>query len=97
MFRGFLAKKLINRLGLLKGNLIQALMFGLPHLLFVGPAPTTIDILIKVLNASILGFAYGLVMEKYCDGSIVPGIVAHGLYNISASVSLAFIYSLLAT
>lgn len=92
LFRGLIAKKLILRLGFAKGNILQAVLFGLIHFPTMGGTATTADRVALVFTASLLGYAYGYVMHKKCEGSIVPAIVAHMLHNITASILLGVIY-----
>ncbi len=92
LFRGFVGKKLIRWLGFVKGNILQALVFGLVHLPLMGPTATTADRVAKLSTACLLGYAFGYVMERKCDGSIMPAIIGHGLYNIVASLLLGVVH-----
>ncbi|KAJ50226.1 membrane protease YdiL (CAAX protease family) [Clostridium tetanomorphum] len=49
-FRGFVAKKLIKKLGFSKGNVAQALVFALPHFVTLGSA-SLVDIIVRIINA----------------------------------------------
>lgn len=88
LFRGFIAKRLIGWLGFRWGNLAQALAFASIHVSMSGPGSTA-DRTVRVLCAFAWGYAFGHVMEKECDGSIVPGAIAHVAYNFTASIVLA--------
>jgi len=81
-FRGFVARGLIHSWGFLRGNLFQALFFGIMHYAPTAPTSTVADQVARVLAASIMGYACGYVMSKKTRGSIVPLIIAHTLYNI---------------
>ncbi len=89
LFRGLIAKRFIARLGYRYGNTAQAIIFALIHVSMGG---SVVDRVVRVINAFILGYAFGHVMEKECGGSIVPGAIAHVAYNFTASVILAAIY-----
>ncbi len=89
-FRGFIAKKLIGVLGFSKGNLIQAVIFALPHFVIGGTA-SAIDIIVRIINAFLLGYMFGYVMHKKCNGSIIPVMVAHILINMISSLVLLII------
>lgn len=86
-FRGFIAKKLIKLLGYSKGNFLQAIIFAFPHFVISGAA-STIDILVRIANAFLLGYTFGYLMDKKCDGSIVPVMTAHVLANMTSTVIL---------
>ena len=89
LFRGFIAKRLINWLGFTAGNLLQALLFGAVHLLiFTGQKfsfPLAIGI---VLYPAIGGWIMGYLNERVGNGSILPGWLMHGLVNLIAYSAL---------
>lgn len=92
-FRGFIAKRLINRLGFQWGNIVQAALFGLLHLIMM--------FMLSRLNASSLIYAFVMpalagylicyINEKAGNGSIIPGWIAHGLGNVISYYLLAFV------
>jgi membrane protease YdiL (CAAX protease family) len=89
LFRGFLGKRLSDKLGFAAGNFIQAILFGLLHgaMLF---ASFGIEIpLIVIAFTGTLGFLMGCINEK-ADGSILPSIFVHSASNIYASVIVMF-------
>jgi membrane protease YdiL (CAAX protease family) len=75
-FRGFLGGLLMRRLGFHLGNVIQALIFLLPHLLIL-----TISLALwpLILAQFIAGWLQGWLFFK--SGSILPGWLAHALGN----------------
>lgn len=94
LFRGFLAKRLIARFGFAAGNGVQAVLFGLLHLLlFVGPGARAFS---GAVAASVVamtggvGWLFGYVNERRGNGSILPSWGAHGLTNLVAYSVLAF-------
>lgn len=91
-FRGFVAKRLINSLGFSTGNLIQALLFGIVHVvLFL--AYTKADfffLFIALLLPGSIGYLIGYINEKIGNGSIFPGWITHALGNIIANSVLVF-------
>ncbi|MTI61910.1 MAG: CPBP family intramembrane metalloprotease [Firmicutes bacterium] len=89
-FRGFIAKKLIKKIGFLKGNIIQAVIFALPHFVMEGKA-SQVDIVVRIINAFLLGYIFGYVMHKKSDGSIIPIIIAHIIINMVSSYILFLI------
>jgi uncharacterized protein len=93
LFRGFIAKKLINSLGLKNGNILQALIFGLLHLLlFVFLTKATVFSLTLILIfSSFAGWTIGYIKEKYANGSIIPGWLAHGIGNSISYFLIAFV------
>jgi membrane protease YdiL (CAAX protease family) len=86
LFRGFLAKRLIGRMGFRWGNLVQALLFGSVHLLlFVGPAgqALTAPRLVTLLaTTSAIGWLLGWLNERRGNGSILPSWLAHAVTNL---------------
>lgn len=75
-FRGFLGGWLVRRLGFAIGNIIQALVFLLPHLLLLLVSKSLWPILIVQLIA---GWLFGWL--RYRSNSILPGWLAHSLTN----------------
>lgn len=92
-FRGFIAKRLMNKLGFNIGNLVQSVIFGLLHLfLFSLLIKTTFTALTFIfIFSSLAGWIIGFIKEKYANGSIIPGWVAHGLGNTLSYFIIAFI------
>ncbi len=91
LFRGFIAKRLISWLGFRWGNLLQALIFGLIHLLlFFGQEfslPLAIGI---VLYTGLSGWFFGWLNERVGNGSILPSWWMHGLTNVITYSIFAF-------
>ena len=91
LFRGFVAKRLINWLGFTWGNLLQALLFGSVHLLlFIGQEfsfPLAIGI---VLFTGLGGWTSGFLNERVGNGSILPSWWMHGATNAITYGVLAF-------
>ena len=92
-FRGFIAKRLVNAVGFKQGNILQALIFGIIHLvLFWQLTGTTLGPLIGIFAFStIAGWVVGFIKEELGNGSIVPGWVAHGLGNMISYFLIAFV------
>jgi membrane protease YdiL (CAAX protease family) len=81
LFRGFLAKRLIHALGFLRGNIVQAVLFGLLHsfiiLSGIGWLTTAIIVFFAASNAMVMVY----VNEKVFGGSILPSWILHGISN----------------
>ncbi len=92
-FRGFLGKQLINKLGFKRGNLLQAAIFGLLHLLlfWILTKTTLVPLIVITVFSTLMGWIIGYIKEKYANGSIIPGWVAHGLGNTISYFIIAFI------
>lgn len=91
LFRGFLGKRLINKMGFSAGNGMQALLFGLMHGIPFGLVTGNIAVaLIFTLVPGLMGWLEGWINEKKCNGSIVPGWVMHSVMNICAAATAAF-------
>jgi membrane protease YdiL (CAAX protease family) len=93
IFRGFIAKRLINKLGFKIGNILQAMIFGLIHLLlfWLLTKTTFIPLTFIFIFSSFAGWSIGYIKEKFANGSIIPGWVAHGLGNTLSYFIIAFI------
>ena len=90
LFRGLIGKRLIARLGFQTGNFIQAVLFGLVHLLLLlVPAASTVLVLSMVLITGISGWINGWLNERLGGGSILPGWAAHAVANACAYLWLA--------
>lgn len=92
LFRGFIAKRLIHSLGFINGNILQALIFGLLHLLLFTflIKTTTFSLVLVLVFSSFAGWTIGYVKEKYANGSIVPGWLAHGIGNSISYLLISF-------
>jgi membrane protease YdiL (CAAX protease family) len=93
LFRGFIAKRLINKFGFKIGNVAQSFVFGVLHLLlFSLLIETTFAALTFIfIFSSLAGWVIGFIKEKHANGSIIPGWVAHGLGNTISYFIIAFI------
>jgi uncharacterized protein len=93
LFRGFIAKRLVNWLGFQLGNVLQALVFAIIHaLLFWALAKSGIPFLIFIFFLSgIAGYIIEYINEKYGAGSIIPGWIAHALGNTISYFVIAFL------
>ena len=92
-FRGFVAKRLINKFGFDIGNGIQGLLFGLMHGIFLISVTGALWAVIIVTFTGVSGWLSGWINEKLSDGSIVSSWLLHGMGNII--VSIAAMYNLI--
>jgi len=82
-FRGFIAKKLINRIGYSWGNLLQALLFGALHLMIFAAITQSFLFLAIIMFFTGLSAYFSVYLnEKLAGGSIIPGWISHGMANI---------------
>jgi len=93
LYRGFLCKRLISKIGLVKGIILQAVLFGLMHNILyilagldVGLWYHTLTFIFTGMGALLLGW----LNEKIFNGSIIPSILLHGAGNFIASMLVAF-------
>lgn len=91
-FRGFVAKRLVHKLGMKTGNLLQALIFALVHvLLFWALTKAGIAFLVFIFALSGLGAWLAVfINDKIGNGSIIPGWIAHALGNSISYFVIAF-------
>lgn len=95
VFRGLIAKRLINAFGFWIGNMAQAVIFGAIHLaIFVIPGGPEFTWMLAALILALPGMAgwvMGFANEKLGNGSIAPGWLIHGLGNAISYPVLAFL------
>ncbi|WP_212692748.1 CPBP family intramembrane glutamic endopeptidase [Vallitalea guaymasensis] len=89
-FRGFLAKRLINKFGFRIGNIVQGLLFGLMHGIFFFWIAGVIGTIIIIVLTGMSGWVSGWINEKQSGGSIISSWVLHGLGNFTASIAVMF-------
>jgi membrane protease YdiL (CAAX protease family) len=91
--RGFIAKRLIKRLGFQWGNLVQAALFGLLHLImmFMLSRLNASSLIYSFVVPGVAGYIIGYINEKVGKGSIIPGWIAHGTGNVISYYLLAFV------
>lgn len=81
-FRGFLGGWLFQKLGFIMGNIVQALIFLLPHLLLLAVSLSLWPLLpVQFLAGWLLGWL------RYRSNSIWPGWLAHWLTNTLAALA----------
>ena len=91
-FRGFVAKRLIAGLGFLRGNVMQAFIFGIIHtILFSFTTRDPLFLVVIFLIPSIGAYVSVILNEKMANGSIIPGWIAHGLANVLAYGIVGFL------
>lgn len=93
LYRGFICKRFCHKLGYVKGILLQAVLFGLMHnalYLLVGLQVGLWYHLLLFLFTGMAAFLLGWLNEKIFNGSILPGILVHGVGNFLSSMFMAF-------
>lgn len=94
LFRGLIAKRVMNAFGFQIGNLVQASLFTGLHLSFLllPGAPPADAILVALLALLIfpLSWVIGWLNERLGRGSILPGWLLHALSNLVFYPVLAF-------
>lgn len=89
-FRGFLTKRLVNKLGFMIGNIIQGLIFGLMHGLMFISLVGVLKAVIIILITGTIGLIMGWINERQSGGSIVSSWMLHGCANTIASIISMF-------
>ena len=82
LFRGFLQKRLQAKFGFKVGTIIQAIIFGLAHIVPVFNMLTPTQALALALYPILPGVCIAFINEKKAGGSILPGWLLHGTLNI---------------
>lgn len=91
-FRGFLAKRLIHKFNYRSGNFIQAILFGLTHILMLTSQDLTLTILIFIgIMTGSIGYSLCYIDEKLAGGSIIPSWIIHGLTNVFSTLFIIFL------
>jgi len=92
LFRGFIAKRLISVAGYRKGNIIQALLFGVMHTAIFAFATKNMLFLTIIFIVPTLGAYVSVYLnEKVANGSIIPSWISHAFGNILAYSVIGFL------
>ncbi|MEF9920326.1 MAG: CPBP family intramembrane glutamic endopeptidase [Erysipelotrichaceae bacterium] len=91
LFRGFLLKRLCNKLPFEQANIIQSLVFGSIHGIGFFMMTTPFKAFIIVLITALPAWIFGYLNEIKCDGSIIPSYLCHGIGNCFISLLSAFL------
>ncbi len=83
LFRGFLAKRLISKMGFTKGNILQAFIFGIIHTaLFLSLTKSILFLTFIFIVPFVVGLVLAWINEKLANGSIIPSWLAHASGNL---------------
>ncbi len=91
LFRGFLLKRISNKIGFTVGNIIQATLFGLLHGVMFYSAVGIVKALIVIVFTGGIGWCMGYTNEKTAGGSILPSWCIHALANVFSGICSAFL------
>ena len=89
-FTGFLLKRFSNKFGLLKGNIIQGILFGIIHGILFFNTTGLIKTIIIIIFTGLIGCFIGYVNEKKTKGSIIFSWIVHGISNLISSIISLF-------
>ncbi len=91
LFRGFLCKRLIQRVGCPVGIVLQAAIFALMHnLMYITILPNIGFHILMFLFISTQAAILAVINEKLFNGSIWPSVLLHGGGNFFAIMLTAF-------
>lgn len=92
LFRGFLLKRLRNKLGFGSANVIQSVLFGALHgvMFFVLSGTGIVETVILIGFTGASAWVSGYINEEKANGSILPGWMMHGIANTVSAVASAF-------
>ena len=90
LFRGFILKRLANKLGFTKANFIQGILFGLLHGVMFFPLVGNLKSILIILMTGFIALAMGYINEKLSGGSIIPSWIIHAISNLIAGLYAAF-------
>jgi membrane protease YdiL (CAAX protease family) len=92
LFRGVIGKSIGNKFGYKTGNIVQAIIFSLPHgLPFMIVYNEYVVGITLLVTAGIVGYLEFWLNEKKGHGSLVPSIILHSTMNILSFTSKALI------
>lgn len=91
LFRGFLLKRLENKLKFNMANLIQALLFGLLHGIMFFSLVGIIKTILIIAFTGVTAYFMGYINEKYSNGSIIPSWIIHTISNLFSGICSAFL------
>ncbi|MDQ7916740.1 CPBP family intramembrane glutamic endopeptidase [Mesonia sp. MT50] len=92
LFRGFIGKGLINSMRFIKGNTLQAIIFGVLHLALFATITLNLSILsIIFISTALIAYVFGYLNEKKANGSIIPSWIAHALANTATYICVGFL------
>ena len=100
LFRGFMQKGLVRRLGNRGGIIVTALIFSLIHLigLFLVDLTSPIYIIISFILSFIPYFAISLVLGllyQWRNENLIAVVITHGVYNTLTIISAFIFYGML--
>lgn len=90
LFRGFLLKRLENKLGFNIANAIQALLFSLLHGAMFFSLVGVIKAILIIAFTGVIAWFMGYINEKYSNGSIIPSWIIHTISNLFSGICSAF-------
>jgi hypothetical protein len=79
LFRGYLMRLLEKQWGLAVAVLIPSVLFGVAHIFNID-APNAVDIIMLIVAGTSVGVMFSMIAVQ--SGSIWPGAIVHGLWNI---------------
>ncbi len=82
LFRGFIQKRLQKILSFKIATIIQAVLFGLAHIVLIMDRLNFVEAVVLALYPIIPGILLAYTNEKKADGSIIPSWLMHGFMNI---------------
>ena len=93
LYRGFLCKRFCQKIGVVQGIVLQAVLFGLMHNILYIVAGLDVGLWYHTLTFVFTGtgaLLLGWLNEKIFNGSIIPSILLHGAGNFIATMLVAF-------
>lgn len=82
LFRGFIQKRLQKILSFKIATIIQAVLFGLAHIVLIMDRLNFVEAVVLAVYPIIPGILLAYTNEKKADGSIIPSWLMHGFMNI---------------
>ncbi|MGM9613934.1 MAG: CPBP family intramembrane glutamic endopeptidase [Oscillospiraceae bacterium] len=90
LFRGFLLKRMTNKVGFTTANIIQALLFGLLHGVMFFSLAGALKVVLIIFFTGAIAWCMGYINEKYANGSIIPSWIIHTISNLFSGICAAF-------
>lgn len=93
LFRGFICKRLCNKIGKTAGVIVQGVLFGLMHnvIYMLGGIDVSLQFhIVLFVFTGMGGLLLGILNEKIYNGSIIPSVFLHGLGNFISNLMVMF-------
>jgi uncharacterized protein len=91
LFRGFIAKRLISKIGYKYGNIVQSLIFAIIHvLIFLLITKSILFLTVSFFVPFVMSYVMCYINEVKNNGSIISSWIIHSISNIISYTYISF-------